>query len=57
MSSEQVAQVLKTAGTNVKLLVARQKMTLDQLSANTAEHALTNFSSLVSFLNAKNSVG
>lgn len=46
MSSEQVAQVLRTSGRNVKLLVARQKITLDQMQT---EQAPTAFSSIVSF--------
>lgn len=45
MSSEQVAQVLRTAGRNVKLLVARQKSSLDQLAT---EQTPTAFSSIVS---------
>lgn len=50
MSSEQVAQVLRSAGTNVKLLVARQKPTMDAALADQlqSDQGLT-FSSLVSF--------
>ena len=48
MSSEQVAQVLRSAGTNVKLLVARQKSSMDH---NSDQGGPTNFSSLVSFNN------
>jgi len=41
MSSEQVAQVLRSAGTNVKLLVARQKANLDSLEQPTAFSSLS----------------
>lgn len=54
MSSEQVAQVLRTSGRNVKLLVARQKISLDQMQT---EQAPTAFSSIVSCINYSDPTG